>query len=255
MKQKYLFLLFYIFANFTAVAATCPDGYLAVSRDTNTIISTTCPSGYTAMRTISHTCNATDSNCYPELLCGAGTLNLGETTIPLWSKQFTTPSLKIQSGGTICYTPMVVDTLSSRLKIKNSTGTVYSQANLYECKINISTSGTNSASATTANRSGWTATIGGKTVSGISTCGNMSSTIGSTSDNITVDSATMSNNIYCWCRATSPYVSKWTYATYYSTSGYTGCYQYCNSSCASRAGGSGTYDVSFRNALVNSMTK
>lgn len=253
--QKYLFLLFCIFANFTAIAATCPDGYLAVSRDSNTIISTPCPSGYTAMRTISHNCSATDSTCYPELLCGTGTLNLGSTTVPLWSKQFTTPSIKIQSGGTTCYTPMLANTTSNRLKVKNSAGTIYSQANLYECKINISSTGTNSASTMTDNRTNWTATVDGKTISGISACVATSGFIGATASNIAFDSVTMSNNIYCWCRAVSPYVSLWTYATYYEAAGYTGCYRYCNGTCASRATDTGTYDVSFRTALINSMTK
>lgn len=253
--QKYLFLLFCIFANFTAIAATCPDGYLAVSRDSNTIISTPCPSGYTAMRAISNTCSATDSTCYPELLCGTGTLNLGSTTVPLWSKQFTTPSIKIQSGGTTCYTPMLANTTSNRLKVKNSAGTIYSQANLYECKINISSTGTNSASTMTDNRTNWTATVDGKTISGISACVATSGFIGTTASNIAFDSVTMSNNIYCWCRAVSPYVSLWTYATYYEAAGYTGCYRYCNGTCASRATSTGTYDVSFRTALINSMTK
>lgn len=253
--QKYLFLLFCIFANFTAIAATCPDGYLAVSRDSNTIISTPCPSGYTAMRAISNTCSATDSTCYPELLCGTGTLNLGSTTVPLWSKQFTTPSIKIQSGGTTCYTPMLANTTSNRLKVKNSAGTIYSQANLYECKINISSTGTNSASTMTDNRTNWTATVDGKTISGISACVATSGFIGATASNIAFDSVTMSNNIYCWCRAVSPYVSLWTYATYYEAAGYTGCYRYCNGTCASRATDTGTYDVSFRTALINSMTK
>ncbi len=255
MMQKYLFLLFCIFANFTAIAATCPDGYLAVSRDSNTIISTPCPSGYTAMRAISNTCSATDSTCYPELLCGTGTLNLGSTTVPLWSKQFTTPSIKIQSGGTTCYTPMLANTTSNRLKVKNSAGTIYSQANLYECKINISSTGTNSASTMTDNRTNWTATVDGKTISGISACVATSGFIGATASNIAFDSVTMSNNIYCWCRAVSPYVSLWTYATYYEAAGYTGCYRYCNGTCASRATDTGTYDVSFRTALINSMTK
>lgn len=207
------------------------------------------------MRTISHNCSATDSTCYPELLCGTGTLNLGSTTVPLWSKQFTTPSIKIQSGGTTCYTPMLANTTSNRLKVKNSAGTIYSQANLYECKINISSTGTNSASTMTDNRTNWTATVDGKTISGISACVATSGFIGATASNIAFDSVTMSNNIYCWCRAVSPYVSLWTYATYYEAAGYTGCYRYCNGTCASRATDTGTYDVSFRTALINSMTK
>lgn len=257
MRQKYLFLLFCIFANFTAVAATCPDGYLAVSRDSNTIISTPCPSGYTAMRTISHNCSATDSTCYPELLCTAGSydLNVGTNTVPLWSRAFTTKSLKVKSGDKICYAQMAADVVSGRLKVMDSSGTIYSHANIYECKINISSTGTNSASTMTDNRTNWTATVDGKTISGISACVATSGFIGDTASNIAFDSVTMSNNIYCWCRAVSPYVSLWTYATYYEAAGYTGCYRYCNGTCASRATGTGTYDVSFRTALINSMTK
>ena len=239
------------------MAATCPSGYLAVERSNNTKISTPCPSGYTATRTISHNCSSTDSTCYPELLCAGGSydLNVGSNTVPLWSTQFTTPSLKVKSGNTTCYTPMAADTVSGRLKVKNASGTTYSHANLYECKVNISTTGTNTYIATTANSPMWSAVIDGKTIKGISFCSNINATVGTTKDKITVDSVTMSNNIYCWCRATSPYLSKWTYSTYFETNGYTGCYAYCSEACANRATGSGTYDGPFRNVLINSMSR
>ena len=240
-----------------ALGATCPSGYLAVERSNNTKISTPCPSGYTATRTISHNCSSTDNTCYPELLCAGGSydLNIGSNTVPLWSQAFTTKSLKVKSGNTICYAQMAADTVSGRLKVKDSSGTTYSHANIYECKINISATGTNSYIAATANSPNWTATVDGKTIKGISFCGNIDATIGTARDNITVDSVTMSNNIYCWCRATSPYPSKWVYATYYSTNGYTGCYMYCSQSCANRITNTGSYDVTFRNTIINSMSR
>lgn len=254
---KTLTSLYLLLIACSAYGYTCPTGYLTVSRDNNTKISTPCPSGYTAMRTISHNCSATDSTCYPELLCTAGSydLNVGSNTVPLWSQAFTTKSLKVKSGNTICYAQMAADTVSGRLKVKDSSDTTYSHANLYECKVNISTSGTYSYTAPTANSPNWTATVDGKTIKGISFCGNINATVGTTNDIITVDSVTMTNNIYCWCRAISPYVSKWAYSTYFQTNGYTGCYAYCSESCASRMGGSGSLDVTFRNTIVNSMTK
>ncbi|MBQ8255804.1 MAG: hypothetical protein IJY99_02455 [Alphaproteobacteria bacterium] len=254
---KYFISLPLLLITCNAMTATCPSGYLAVSRDNNTKISTPCPSGYTATRTISHNCSATDSTCYPELLCTAGSydLNVGTNTVPLWSTQFTTPSLKVKSGNTTCYTPMAADNVSGRLKVKNTSGVTYSHANLYECKVNISATGTNSYSVPTANSPNWTAVVDGKTIKGISFCGNISATVDTTKDIITVDTVTMSNNIYCWCRATTPYTSKWTYATYYSTNGYTGCYMYCSQSCASRLSGSGSLDTTFRSAMLNSMSR
>ena len=256
MQKRLMLLSLTLIAN-SAHALTCPSGYLAVSRDNNTIISTPCPSGYTATRTISHNCASTDSTCYPELLCTAGSydLNVGSNTVPLWSTQFTTKTLKVKSGNTICYAQMAADTVSDRLKVKDSSGTTYSHANIYECKVNISTSGTNSYTTTTANSPNWTATVDGKTIKGISFCGNINSTVGTTKDILTVDSVTMTNNIYCWCRATSPYPSKWAYSTYFSANGYTSCYAYCSESCATRMGGTGSLDATLRSTIINSMTK
>ena len=257
MRKSFLFLLSLTVIANSALGATCPSGYLAASRDNSTKISTPCPSGYTATRTISHNCSATDSTCYPELLCTAGSydLNVGSNTVPLWSQAFTTKSLKVKSGNTICYAQMAADTVSGRLKVKDSSGTTYSHANIYECKVNISATGTNSYSVPTTNSPNWTATVDGKTIKGIAFCSNIASSVGTARDNITVDSVTLSNNNQCWCRATSPYYTKWIYATVFIDAGYTGCYKSCNEWCAQRAASTGTNDVTFRNALIKNLVR
>lgn len=67
-------------------------------------------------------------------------------------------------------------------------------------------------------------------IGGIGTCSNLRGfTVGTTADTLTTHS-TASANQYCWCRLTSPAVSKWVFAATMTNGGM--CQYNCASECA-----------------------
>ena len=59
------------------------------------------------------------------------------------------------------------------------------------------------------------------------------------------------NNIYCYCRMTSPWVSKWIYMTKYASNDY--CFQYCVTVCGSRLTTTSTTYDAYKKAMFNSL--
>lgn len=80
----------------------------------------------------------------------------------------------------------------------------------------------------------WSVTCGGILIQGIAGCSSKSiSEVGTTSDTVPT-SATTDNNRYCWCKMTSPAVSKWVSNIDNVTA--SACAISCAANCASRLG-------------------
>ena len=113
-----------------------------------------------------------------------------------------------------------------------------------------STTCTSSGSAT--GHTDWAATCTTNRVStpisGIGICSaNAGSAPGATATELEI-SSTADENLNCWCKMTSPAVSRWVLNYSFSLAGT--CAQYCASYCASRI----PYIASFRSALFGSLS-
>lgn len=85
--------------------------------------------------------------------------------------------------------------------------------------------------------------ISGISVSGVAGCSNAS---GGTSDTLST-SSTVNDNRHCWCKMTSPAVSKWVYMSLMS--GYSDCATNCSYMCANQL----KSDSTFRAAMFGNM--
>lgn len=78
-------------------------------------------------------------------------------------------------------------------------------------------------------QSNWTSQCGDVTISGIAFCGSTSGSFGSTTNSVST-STTSDSNVNCWCKMTSPAVSKWVWVAKSGTAGE--CLNVCAYSCA-----------------------
>ena len=112
-------------------------------------------------------------------------------------------------------------------------------------KLNSST--TCSSSSGEYGQSNWSATCDGVSVQGVAFCGSQSgNSVGATTDAVTT-SSTSDDNRHCWCKMTSPAVSRWVFSYAITSAGY--CANSCAYSCADRA----RYAASFRSALFSGL--
>ena len=91
----------------------------------------------------------------------------------------------------------------------------------------------------------WNMTTNGVQISGVAACAQMGGTVGATRDVIS-RSATISSNIYCWCKSYSPAVSKWVFV---GSEAAADCRYYCANIC-SNLDFYGAWDA-LRNAMFN----
>ena len=112
-------------------------------------------------------------------------------------------------------------------------------------KLNSSTTCSTYSGAT--GQSNWSATCDGVSVQGVAFCGSQNGvSIGATTDAVTT-STTSDNNKYCWCKMTSPAVSRWVFSYARTPAGY--CAINCANACAYYA----QNNASFRSALFSGL--
>ena len=113
-------------------------------------------------------------------------------------------------------------------------------------KLNSST--TCSTSSGEYGQSNWSATCGGVSIQGVAFCGSQNGgSVGATTDAVTT-SSTSDNNKYCWCKMTSPAVSRWVFYSADTSAG--DCAHACAANCAYIA----RYPASFRSGLFGSLS-
>ena len=108
------------------------------------------------------------------------------------------------------------------------------------------------SSTTCTNSSGkganWSVTCNSLPVQGVAFCGDQNGvSLGATSDNITTI-ATSNANLYCWCKMTSPAVSRWVFV------GSTGGSDYCANTCAAQCANFARSNAIFRSALFSNLS-
>lgn len=107
----------------------------------------------------------------------------------------------------------------------------------------------NVATSSFYNKTDWnvSCTINGKSMplSGTSICSSTEGDAGDTRTSVTI-SSNLDDNIYCWCKMTTPAVSLW--ARRYRGSNAAACAQYCAGYCA----GFGAQE-DYRNAIFNNL--
>lgn len=217
----------------TANAVTCPSGYTAYDRSLQLSLSTTCPSGTTNIGTIPSSCTLS-KDCFPDMVCNAGFTDLKTSsglTIPVYSTDSTSPSLRIALGGTTCHVPLVTGNATGAINIKYN-NTQYKTMPLSQCRKNLNSATGGTAPTVASNNINWSVNLGSETFKGIAYCGNEGTTTFNLVKSSISTSNTLTDNIRCWCRIYSPFPSNWVYVNYFSTNGSTGCNSWCAQACA-----------------------
>ena len=97
-------------------------------------------------------------------------------------------------------------------------------------------------------QSNWSATCDGVSVQGVAFCGSQNAgSVGTKSDTVKTSSSNDANK-YCWCKMTSPAVSRWGFVGETTSAG--ACAYRCADACASYA----QYDSALRSALFSGLS-
>lgn len=238
--RRTLSLLIIMYCCGGARAATCPTGTIAITRNSAVELSPTCTY---------QTLGIASSENSPDLACAAGATVIRtnqDTATSLYREQYTTPSIHIKLGDTECFANLVVGAATDTIHIKHNDTTYYAT----ELKLcgTLDPDATTTKITPSTNTINWSGQTGNITVGGISHCGTSTGSVGDTISAVAL-SGTATENLYCWCRITSPAVSQWAYAAKYASS--TNCDTNCVTNCATKFAGNTT----FRTALFTSIGK
>lgn len=234
-----------------AFAANCPTGYISYDYGANLLISAQCPSGTTQIGEVPASCENKDE-CFLDYICDAGVSKINTSagvSVPLYLQKITSPSLHIAVDNEQCYAPLVEGAAAGAINVMYDDN-VYHATSLKQCMqgfdASIKPTGTYSQSG---NRVDWSVTAEGRTIHGVSYCGNGKPESGSLVDTVPNNSSNLDSNDYCYCRITVPFLSDWWYTTRYTKYGAAGCDTYCYAQCVESI----KSDLEMRTGLYNSM--
>jgi hypothetical protein len=235
-----------------AFAASCPSGYISSNySDSDLVISASCGTGTTQIGEVSSTCNG-DEECFPDYVCGAGVSKVNTDAVvsaPLYSQKITVPSLNVSINSTVCYSPLIEGRTTNAIHM-NHNDKVYYATSLKQCRVDFDSSVAPTGSySQQGNRMDWSLTASGRTITGISYCGDKKPDSGDTVTSVSNSSTDLSANYYCYCRVITPFLSDWYYVTRYTKYGAEGCDTYCYAQCVDSMKSSST----MRAAIYNSM--
>lgn len=236
--QRKMIIFIGLFLSNGAAATVCPTGTIAVNRNAAINLAPTC-----SYQTI----GIASSKDFPELACTSGTTEVKNkygTIVSVYKDQYTKPALHIKQNDTECFINMVAGTADNTIHVKQGDIT-YSASELKLC-LSMNPDANTTQMYPSANTTNWSGITDTTTVTGISHCGATGTNIGDVTSAVSL-SSTATENLYCWCRMTSPVISHWVFSMQFASA--TNCDTYCVSSCAENFAGNKT----FRTALINSI--
>lgn len=241
--RRITFLL--LFIPFVAQGA-CPTDYISITKNSYISLHPTCPADQYNLGEINGRCTSSTPTCFPDVACSATLTTSDGTQIPTFNTRYTTPAINIgSSDGTTCYINMLSGLGDNTINITSDSGSWHA-VGLNKC-LNATLSSPTSITPTTL-RTNWSSGAGNITINGIAHCGNQSGSVGTTRPSITF-STTATDNKYCYCRTTSPFLSSWIYSASYTSAGN------CNTSCVSSCASNFVSNATFRNAVIATMTE
>lgn len=244
--MRHFLLIFLFILSVNAFASSCPNGYIALEKNNYTLVAAKCASNHTDIGALTGNCASNPTICMPEIVCSVVSTLKTENglSLPLYSVQYTTPTIKIKVNDTVCYANLLAGVMSDTINIKYSEN-AYHVVMLRRC-LAFGSATVPVSDTPSANTVAWTASAGDTKISGISHCGAISGSVGTTQAAITINDAS-SVNKHCWCRIIHPSPSAWTFGVTYDTN--SACDTYCVQKCAEMF----SDNFTFRNALMSTM--